>query len=187
MSVPPNAPRMRIATAPPRSVSSDPSPPEEARELAARSAIAGTEVRGSDGAAPEAPRRTPCGVLPTADLARPDPPEPGGLIPAPNRAAEPVLALPEVLAPVCLAWFRGSAYSLAAGEPGSTWTPGSKPVAAWAEAARQLRASIARIPTTDMPFAFTTTKIPSLQARHVAIAYPWTDWRPALAMWRHAD
>jgi|SRR5580704_15326503 hypothetical protein len=103
MSVPPNAPRIRIATAPPSSVSSDPSPPEEACELAARSTIAGTDVREPDEAAPEASRRAPFGVLPTADLARPEPPEPGGLMPVPNRAAEPVLALPEVFAPVCLA------------------------------------------------------------------------------------
>ena len=45
-----------MATAPPRSVSSDPSPPEEARELAARSTIAGTGVPELVEFDPAAPR-----------------------------------------------------------------------------------------------------------------------------------
>jgi hypothetical protein len=77
---------MRMAAPPPSSVRSDPLPfEEEACERAARSTIAGTGVLGSDEGAP-------CcallGVLPAVDLARPDPPELGGLMPAPNRAAE---------------------------------------------------------------------------------------------------
>ncbi len=42
------------------------------------------------------------GAAPPLDPPRPDPPEPGGLMPAPNSAEEPLLAWPGA-APVCLA------------------------------------------------------------------------------------
>jgi hypothetical protein len=75
-----------MMTPPPNSVRSEPLPfEEEACERAARSTIAGTGAPGSDEGAPW---RAPRGVLTALDLARPDPPAPGGLMPAPNRAAE---------------------------------------------------------------------------------------------------
>jgi hypothetical protein len=58
---------------------------EEACERVARSTIAGTGAPGSDKGAP---RPALLGVLPAVDLVPPDPPAPGGLMPAPNRAAE---------------------------------------------------------------------------------------------------
>jgi hypothetical protein len=134
-----------MTTAPPSSVSSDPSPPEEARELAPRSTIAGTVLPGSVGLDPAAPRRAPRRVPPALDLARPDPPEPGGLMPAPNGTFAEEPSRPAGPAPVCRAWFRGSEYCLAAGEPGSAWTPGSRPKAE-AGSARQPMANAAKAP-----------------------------------------
>ena len=94
---------MRTATPPPSSVRIDPLPFEEFCERAARSTIAGTGVPESYEAAPDAPRRALWGVLPALDLTRPDPPEPGGLIPTPNGAAEPEVSLPGAPPPVRLA------------------------------------------------------------------------------------
>jgi hypothetical protein len=76
-------------------------PFEEACERAARSTIAGTGtgVLGSDEGAP---RCALLGVLLPVDLARPDPPEPGGLMPAPNRATELEVVCPAT-PPACLA------------------------------------------------------------------------------------
>ena len=145
MSVPPNAPRIRIATAPPSSVSSEPSPPEEAREFAARSTTAGTGVPRSDELAPAVLWRAPCGIPRALALARPDPPEPGGLMPAPNGTFAEEPSWPAGPAPVCRAWFRGSAYCLDAGEPGSAWTPGSRPRAGTGTA-RQPMANAAKAP-----------------------------------------
>jgi hypothetical protein len=84
-------------------------------------------------------------------------------MPAPNRAPDELLWL-EAPAPVCLAWFRSSLYSLAAGEPGSTWTPGGTlVVAARAEVAEQLtRRAAAKDTATER----TTVKIvPALPER----------------------
>ena len=55
MTVPPNAPRIRIATPPPSSVRVDPLPFAAVCERAARSTIAGTGVPTSDEDAPEVP------------------------------------------------------------------------------------------------------------------------------------
>jgi hypothetical protein len=88
-----------MMTPPPSSVRSEPLPLEEACERAARSTIAGTGASGSDEGAP---RPALLGVLPAVDFARPDPPEPGGLMPAPNRAAELEVVCP-VTPPVPLA------------------------------------------------------------------------------------
>ena len=89
------------------------------------------------------------------ERARGEPPAPGGLMPAPNRAASPEASC-DVGAPVRLAWFSGRAYSLAAGEPGLTWTPGSRPVAVCATALAEHAASTtsaASAPATATPTA----------------------------------
>jgi len=75
-----------------------------------------------------------------------DPPAPGGLMPAPNGTFAEEPSWPVGPAPVCRAWFRGSEYCLAAGEPGSAWTPGSRPRAG-AGTARQPMANVAKAPT----------------------------------------
>jgi hypothetical protein len=94
-------------------------------------------------------------------------------MPAPNGAGaeEPVVGEePDVVEePVWRAWFKGNAYSLAAGEPGSIWTPGSRPETACAEAAEQLMASTARALTIDTPRARTAPKSSDMGYRSVAV------------------
>jgi hypothetical protein len=171
MIVPPNAPSTRIATPPPSSASSELSL-EEAGERSARSTAAGRGaagrgVRGWVGTTRDASWRTPRGALSGLGLACPDPPEPGGLIPAPNSAVESA-AWPGA-APVCLAWLIGSAYSFAAGDPGSACTPGSKPSAAWAETVKQLIAMATKAAAAEKPVARTSKDDSVSQG---AIRYP---------------
>jgi hypothetical protein len=180
-TVPPNPPRTRIATAPPSSARLEPLPPEEAGELdtcsteegraacrpavltppalearPARTALALPEGEGDD---------PPARGGPIPDLAVPegegdDPPARGGPIPAPKSGPDE-LPRAEDWEPVCRARFRGRAYSLAAGEPGSMWTPGSRPVPACAEAVEQLIASTVRAPAKDLHVASTGMTIVS--------------------------
>jgi hypothetical protein len=66
-----------------------------------------------------------------------------------------VLAWPDAT-PVCLAWLIGSAYSFAAGDPGSACTPCSKASAARAEAVKQLMAMVAKAAAAEKPVARTS-------------------------------
>jgi hypothetical protein len=109
-----------MATPPPIKAGNDAPPPAESAPATARR-TAGEMRPGATGCAEglEPPFRE-------REPAAPDPPEPpdvGGLIPAPNGVSDaPAEVEPP---PVCLAWLSGSAYSFAAGDPGSTCTPGS--------------------------------------------------------------
>src|ERR1035438_6980990 len=118
--IPPNPPRTRIATPPARSTRIEPPlPAEPVRELDALSTDEGIAA-GRTGAlaasALEPPTRPAARAFPEPECD--DPAAPGGPMPAPNRGPD---GLPREApsAPICLARLRGSAYSLAAGEPGS--------------------------------------------------------------------
>jgi hypothetical protein len=173
--VPPNPPRTRIATPPARSARIEPSPPDEPPcELDARSTEEGSAACGPAVLAPPAPEARPeptALAVPEPEREGDDPPAPGGPIPAPKSGADE-LPLEEDWAPVCLARFRGSAYSLAAGEPGSIWTPGSRPVPACAEAVEQLIASTVRAPAIDLHMASTDMKIVSSATGGPHAAWP---------------
>jgi hypothetical protein len=134
-----------MATAPPRSASVESSPP--ACELEARSTAEGSidcrpALLVAFGLA--APLRPAACPAPAPECE--DPPAPGGLIPAPNGTLAEEPSWPVLLAPACRAWFRGSEYCFAAGEPGSAWTPGSR-LYAGAGTVRQLMANVAKAPT----------------------------------------
>ena len=164
---------MRMATPPPRSVRIESSPPAEpVCELDARSTAEGS-VNCRPAAllvppGPEAPPRPTACLTPAPECD--DPPAPGGLMPAPNGTPAEELSWPAGPAPVCLAWFRGSAYCLAAGEPGSAWTPGSRPRATGTGAARQLTANAARAPGTDTRRTRTSVKITVRPAERISSA-----------------
>ena len=145
-TVPPKPASTRIATPPPTRASSEPLPPCCSCSRAARSAAsasAGAEPEPACGPEPACEPVAPLEEAPLGELdgafrepARGgEPGELGGLMPAPNSvlsglAWEPVSALAWRSEPVWRAWLSGSAYSFAAGEPGSAWTPGSRPLAA---------------------------------------------------------
>src|SRR5579863_5884045 len=133
ITTPPAHPRSRTAIAPPSRASSDPSP--EPSCAAMPRLVAPSDARGPlDGEL--SPERR-CG---SRRLSKPAPSracEPAPLtvtgepwerappMPAPNSDVDALAPAPPPPPPICRAWFRGSAYCLAAGEPGSTWTPGS--------------------------------------------------------------
>jgi hypothetical protein len=121
-TIPPRPPIARIATPPARRASIEPSPPvgpacelASCRRLAER---AGCAAAGRAPLDPEAAAGPLALALPAPVPRREEPPAPGGLMPAPNRAPDALL-LVEDPPPICLAWFSGNTYSLAAGEPGS--------------------------------------------------------------------
>jgi len=70
-------------------------------------------------------------------------------MPAPNSAPSGFRSRVPDPAPVWRAWLSGRAYSFAAGDPASTWTPGSRPLEASAKALEQLIASATSAPIMD--------------------------------------
>src|SRR6185437_3356477 len=92
-----------------------------------------------------------CRRLGVAPDAGGDESELGGLMPAPKSfSPEPSDAPPPpVPPPVPRAWLTGSAYSFAAGEPGSTCTPGLSAGASCASSPEQLVAISASATTAD--------------------------------------
>jgi hypothetical protein len=83
----------------------------------------------------------------------PDAPEPGGLMPAPKSAPSRECEREEDTPPVALAWLKGRAYSFAAGDPGSTCTPGSRPLPLAAAADPQMMESTISAAMIDTPMA----------------------------------
>jgi hypothetical protein len=123
-TTPPTVPKASISTAPPSTANSEPEPPDE--ECVGAASVA--DPRGARAALPAPPLAGWAGMFDVRDPECGAAPELRGPMPAPKRAPEE-RPPGEGGAPVCLACERGSAYSLAAGEPGSICTPGSSAAA----------------------------------------------------------
>ena len=116
-TTPPTVPRANISTAPPSTANSEPESPGEER---ARMTLFAAP-RGAAALPPRPSRLEWAGRVAVREPGRGGPPELCEPMPAPKRPSVE-LAAEEAPAPVCLACARGSAYSLAAGEPGSMFT-----------------------------------------------------------------